>query len=104
VNTLLTGTVGKLADTPTGPKVVTDGRMLRFSATGVSAKLHRLRRNREQVAARRDRYTRLLDGLPDDAPERMALGAKHAVLVVDHDRICARIRRLNHALAWAAAR
>jgi hypothetical protein len=104
VNTLLTGTVGKLADTPTGPKVVTDGRMLRFSATGVSAKLHRLRRNREQVAARRDRYTRLLDGLPEDALERMALGAKHAVLVVDHDRICARIRRLNHALAWAAAR
>ncbi len=104
VNTLLTGTVGKLADTPSGPKVVTDGRMLRFSATGASAKLHRLRRNREQVAARRDRYTRLFDGLPEDARERMALGAKHAVLVVDHDRICARIRRLNHALAWAAAR
>jgi hypothetical protein len=62
VNTLLTGAVGKLADTPSGPKVVSDGRMLRFSATGASAKLHRLRRNREQVAARRDYYTRLLDG------------------------------------------
>jgi hypothetical protein len=42
VNTLLTGTVGKLADTPTGRRVVTDGRMLRFAAIGVSAKLHRL--------------------------------------------------------------
>ena len=34
VNTLLTGTVGKLADTPTGTRVVTDGRMLRFDTTG----------------------------------------------------------------------
>src|SRR6266511_2035874 len=104
VNTLLTGTVGKLADTPTGTRVVTDGRMLRFSATGISAKLHRLRGNREQVAARRDNYARLLGGLPEDAPGRMTLTAKHALLVVEHQRVCARIRRLNHALAWAAAR
>src|SRR6266545_4273641 len=104
VNTLLTGTVGKLADTPTGTRVVTDGRMLRFSATGISAKLHRLRGNREQVAARRDNYARLLGGLPEDAPGRMTLTAKHALLVVEHQRVCVRIRRLNHALAWAAAR
>jgi hypothetical protein len=104
VNTLLTGTVGKLADTPTGTRVVTDGRMLRFAATGISAKLHRLRGNREQVAARRDNYARLLGGLPEDAPGRMTLTAKHALLVVEHQRVCARIRRLNHALAWAAAR
>jgi hypothetical protein len=104
VNTLLTGTVGKLADTATGTRVISDGRMLRFDATGVSAKLHRLRCNREQVAARRDHYARLLIGLPDPDRYRPLLQAKHAVLAAEHQRICDRIRRLNHALAWAAAR
>ena len=104
VNTLLTGTVGKLAVTPTGSRVVTDGRMLRFAATGVSAKLHRLRNHRQTIAARRDHYARLLDGLPENAPDRAALTAKHAMLEVQHEPVCARIRRLNHALAWAAAR
>jgi hypothetical protein len=104
VNTLLTGTVGKLAVTPTGSRVVTDGRMLRFAATGVSAKLHRLRGHRQTIATRRDHRARLVDGLPENAPDRAALTAKHAVLEVQHERVCARIRHLNHALAWAAAR
>jgi Putative transposase DNA-binding domain len=104
VNTLLTGTVGKLADTPTGSRVVTDGRMLRFATTGVSAKLHRLRGHRQTIATRRDHYARLLDGLPEDAPAGAALITKHEVLEVQHQRVCDRIRRLNHALAWAAAR
>ncbi len=104
VNTLLTGTVGKLAETPSGTRVVTDGRKLRFDATGISAKLHRLRGNRETVAARRDHYARLLDGRPTTSPDRATLTAKHAVLEREHQRICARIRGLNHALAWAAAR
>jgi hypothetical protein len=104
VNTLLTGTIGKLASTPTGVRVVTDGRKLRFDATGISAKLHRLRGNREAVAARRDHYAQLLEGLPAAAPDCARLTAKHAVLEREHVRICARIRGLNHALAWAAAR
>jgi predicted RNA-binding Zn-ribbon protein involved in translation (DUF1610 family) len=83
---------------------VTDGRRLRFDATGISAKLHRLRSNREAVAARRDHYARLLDGLPATAPDRARLTTKQAVLEREHERICARIRGLNHALAWAAAR
>jgi hypothetical protein len=104
VNTLLTGTVGKLAATHSGDRVVTDGRMLRFDTTGISAKLGWLRGNRERVATRRDHYARLLGGLAEDAPGRVVLQAKHAALDIEHDRICARIRRLNHALAWAAAR
>jgi hypothetical protein len=104
VNTLLTGTVGKLAKTSSGCRVVTDGRRLRFDATGISAKLRRLRGNREAVAARRDHYARLLGGSPATAPNHATLTAKHAVLDVEHQRICARIRGLNHALAWAAAR
>jgi Putative transposase DNA-binding domain len=106
VNTLLTGTVGKLADTSTGSRVISDGRMLRFDATGVSAKLHRLRVNRERVATRLDHYDRLLAGLPVSDPKRQRplLQAKHAFLAAEHQRICDRIRRLNRALAWAAAR
>jgi hypothetical protein len=104
VKTLLTGTVGKLAVTPTGSRVVTDGRMLRFAATGVSAKLHRLRGHRQTIATRRDHDARLLDGLPEYAPDRVVVQAKHAILAAEHQRICDRIRRLNYALAWAAAR
>jgi hypothetical protein len=103
VSTLLTGTVGKLAVTPTGLRVVTDGRMLRFAATGASAKLHRLRGHRQAIAARRDHYVRLLDGLPKGAPGH-ALTIKCAVLEVQHEQVCARIRHLNHSLAWTAAR
>lgn len=101
VNTLLTGTVGRLTG---GGRVVSDGRRLRFDATAVSAKLQRLRANRERVAARRDHDTALLGGLPGTDPQRLVLQRKLAVLHAEHDRICDRIRRLNHALAWAAAR
>jgi Putative transposase DNA-binding domain len=106
VNTLLTGTIGKLAITPTGTRVITDGRMLRFDATGMAAKLHRLRVNRERVAARRDHYARLREGFSatDRSEQRVLLHAKHAVLTAEHQRICDRIRGLNRALAWAAAR
>jgi putative transposase-like DNA-binding protein len=106
VNTLLTGTLGKLADTSTGTRVVTDGRMLRFDATGASAKLHRLRINRERVATRRERYVRLLDGplAPDSGRQRALLQAKERALAAEHQRICDRLRHLDHALAWAAAR
>jgi hypothetical protein len=106
VNTLLTGTVSKLADNSTGTRVVSDGRMLRFDATGISARLHRLRGDREKVAARRDHYAQLLEGLPafDPSGQRRLLQAKHAILAAEHQSICDCIRSLNHALAWAAAR
>ena len=101
INSLLKGTVGKLADTSTGTRVVTDGRMLRFDATGVSAKLHRLRGNRERVATRRERYARLLDGPVDAKPDKQLtlLQAKERVLAAEHHRICDRLRRLDRALS-----
>jgi Putative transposase DNA-binding domain len=37
-------------------------------------------------------------------PDRATLPAKQAVLEREHERICARVRGPNHALAWAAAR
>jgi hypothetical protein len=52
VSTLLTASIGRLHD----GKVHSDGRMLRYDATGVSAKLHRLRSHREHLAAKRTHY------------------------------------------------
>jgi hypothetical protein len=105
VNTLLTGSLGCLT---ADRRVYSDGRRLGFDATAASAKLQRLRRNRETVAARRDHHTAVLSGLPssDDGTDlqRQRLRRKLAVLQAEHERICDRIRHLNHALAWAAAR
>ncbi|WP_409469506.1 hypothetical protein [Streptomyces sp. HC307] len=63
VNTLLTGTVGRLIGRAATARVVTDGRPLVFDATVVSAKLHRLRTHREHLAAKRDHYRALADRL-----------------------------------------
>ncbi|MDP4506248.1 zinc ribbon domain-containing protein [Nonomuraea turcica] len=114
LNTLLTGAIARLCD----GRVVSDGRMLRYEATAVSAKLHRLRGQREHLAAKREHCAALLSGLDatdtrdtgdacggsaTDAP-RVALQRRYRVLQVEHERVCARIRRLDHALAWSAAR
>ncbi|MEV6593731.1 zinc ribbon domain-containing protein [Streptomyces acidicola] len=104
VNTLLTGTVGRLSGQGETARVVTDGRPLIFDATAISAKLHRLRGHREHLAAKRDHYQHLADQL--GAPHRAwaELLDKARVLEVEHQRVCARIRHLNQALAWSAAR
>ncbi|TMR98059.1 zinc ribbon domain-containing protein [Nonomuraea basaltis] len=112
VNTLFTGTIARLRE----GRVCADGRMLRYDATVISAKLHRLRGQREHLAAKRDHCAALLSGLGTadacDAPDvcdgsdarRGALERRHQVLAVEHERVCARIRRLDHALSWSAAR
>jgi hypothetical protein len=104
VNTLLTGTVGRLTGQGPAKRVVTDGRPLIFDATTVSAALHRLRGVREHLAAKRDRYRALADGL---GSPHLAWGEhldRARVLETEHGRVCARIRQLNASLAWAAAR
>jgi hypothetical protein len=100
VNTLLTATVARL----TGGRVATDGRMLRYDATAVSAKVHRLRRQREALAGKRDQYTRLAAGPACPAARRIEVQHLHTRAAVEHRRVCARIRHLNQALAWSAAR
>ena len=124
MNTLLTGTVARLTDPPgdratgtpnsgcaggpgagpAGGRVVSDGRMLRYDASAISAKLHRLRTHRERLAAKRDRYAALLSGLGAPHPQWAALQDWQARAAIEHERVCARIRRLNRALAWSAAR
>ncbi|WP_319459638.1 zinc ribbon domain-containing protein [Micromonospora sp. RTP1Z1] len=101
VNTLLTATVADLDQDGT---VVVQGRPLRFDATGVSAKLVRLRRHREHLNTKVDQLTRLRDGRPAHVPAEAALTAKLALLEAEHSAVCARIRHLNKALAWSAAR
>ncbi|WP_161557888.1 zinc ribbon domain-containing protein [Micromonospora sicca] len=77
---------------------------MRFDATGVSAKLVRLRRHREHLKTKADHLTRLRDGRPTHNPAAAALNAKLALLEAEHSAVCARIRHLNNALAWSAAR
>jgi hypothetical protein len=101
LNTLLTATV---ADLDTHGAVTTDGRVLRFDATGVAAKLVRLRRTREKLKTKIDHLLRLCDGRPATAPTDPRLVGKLGRLQVEHAAVCARIRHLNNSLAWSAAR
>ncbi|MGN9846891.1 zinc ribbon domain-containing protein [Nonomuraea sp. H19] len=100
LNTLLTGATGRL----TGGRVLCDGRPLTYDATGISAKLHRLRTEREHLAAKHEHLERLLARLTPADPRHAKLAAACEVLGVEHERVCARIRHLNKALAWSAAR
>nr|WP_234441758.1 transposase [Streptomyces sp. WM6386] len=104
VNTLLTGTLGRLTGRGPTRRVLTDGRPLVFDATTASAALHRLRDVREHLAAKRDHCRALADGL---GSPHLAWGERldrARVLEAEHRRVCARIRHLNTALAWSAAR
>lgn len=99
LTTLLTGTV---ADLHADGQVSADGRPLRFDAAGVLAKLVRLRRHRELLKTKLDHLIRLREGKPDTIDP--ALAQKLATLDREHAAVCARIRNLNKALAWSAAR
>ncbi|MET8001140.1 transposase [Nonomuraea glycinis] len=101
LNTLLSATIGRL--TPHG-RVESDGRPLSYDASVVSAKLHRLRGHREDLDAKRRHYDNLLAGLANDDLRKPELLALHQHTDVEHRRVCARIRHLNNALAWSAAR
>ncbi|MEV4513779.1 hypothetical protein AB0K00_33065 [Dactylosporangium sp. NPDC049525] len=107
-NTLLTATTGRLGEDRRGrARVSTTGRPLTFNAAGATAKLLRLRTQREQIRTRLDHYNRLLNGHPNSGAgscSDVALTAKRDVLAVEHERVCARIRHLGGALAWTAAR
>ncbi|MEV4363417.1 transposase [Nonomuraea sp. NPDC049625] len=100
LNTLLTGTAGCLTD----GRVIGDGRPLTYDASGISAKLHRLRAERERLAAKHQHQQRLLAGITPADPRyaQLAVACRHTG--VEHERVCARIRHLNKALAWSAAR
>jgi hypothetical protein len=101
LNTLLTATV---ADLDQDGSITTTGRPLRFDATGVSAKLVRLRRHRELLKTKVDHLARLREGRTGTAAVDAALAIKLARLAAEHTAVCARIRHRNNSLAWSAAR
>ncbi|MFI9848741.1 zinc ribbon domain-containing protein, partial [Nonomuraea sp. NPDC051941] len=101
LNTLLTGAAGRLSD---DGRVLCDGRPLTYDAGGISAKLHRLRAEREHLAAKHRHQQRLLTGITPADPRYAQLAAACRRVGVEHERLCARIRHLNKALAWSAAR
>ncbi|WP_433510965.1 zinc ribbon domain-containing protein [Nonomuraea sp. CA-143628] len=106
LNTLLTGTVGELAEgreTSDG-RVIGDGRPLAYDARGISAKLHRLRAERQHLTAKHRHQERLLAQITPADPRFARLAAACQRIGVEHERLCARIRHLNKALAWSASR
>ncbi|MEV6031699.1 transposase [Nonomuraea sp. NPDC052116] len=100
VNTLLTSVTGSLAE----GRVISDGWPLTYDASGISAKLHRLRAEREHLAAKHQHQERLLTGMTVTDPRFAQLTKARQSIGVEHERLCARIRHLNKALAWSAAR
>ncbi len=92
LNTLLCAGPARIS--PDG-RITTVGAGAQFRAGGVLAKAHRLRRNGERLRAKTDQYARLGDP---------ALDGKAGRLAVQLQRLDARRRTLNDALAWAAAR
>ncbi|MDP4507069.1 transposase [Nonomuraea turcica] len=102
LNAVLTGVAGRLLSDE--GRVICDGRPLTYDATGISAKLHRLRGEREQLAAKHRHQERLLAGMTVADSRFTALAAAYESVGVEHERVCARIRHLNTALAWSAAR
>ncbi|WP_308295915.1 zinc ribbon domain-containing protein [Streptomyces sp. ISL-96] len=97
LNTLLSAGAARLHD---DGRITALGHGAQFRASGVLAKQHRLRRLSERLHAKADHYQRLIDGHAPDP----SLADKHAVLVEEIGRVCARRSNLNDALAWAAAR
>ncbi|MEV6153049.1 zinc ribbon domain-containing protein [Nonomuraea sp. NPDC052129] len=100
LNTLLTGTVGQLTESG----VLGDGRPLTYHARGICAKLGRLRAERQHLAAKHRHQERLLARITLADPRFAQLAAACQRIGVEHERLCARIRYLNKALAWSAAR
>ena len=123
MNTLLTGTVARLTDPPgDGPTGAGSGRAAgrvpaprmggwspmggccattpprsRRSCTGCAPTANTWRPNATTTP-------RCCPGLGAPHPQWADLQDRHARAEVEHERVCARIRRLNHALAWSAAR
>ncbi|HUR05952.1 MAG TPA: transposase, partial [Nonomuraea sp.] len=100
LNTLLTGVAGRLTD----GRVICDGRPLAYDASGISAKLHRLRAEREHLAAKRRHLEKLLARITPAESRYVTLSTACQALGVEHERLCARIRHVNKALTWSAAR
>ena len=94
LNTILTVVVGTL---DAAAVVRTNGRPCSFDAKGVQAKIARLRRQRQTLAAKTDQYAALSPGLGP-------VTARHGRLLAEAGHVGDRQRRLSDTLARAGAR
>ncbi len=102
VNTFITASLGYY-DRATGG-VHTDGKPLCFDAAGMVSKVHRLRRQREVLAAKAQQLGKLLQGMKVGNPARGPLQKKLDVHKREVSFISLRQGHLDHELAWAGAR
>jgi hypothetical protein len=104
VNTLLTAVTGSIDDTTAiNPVVRTDGRVYEFDARGPALKLHRLRVQTEELSAKIDHLTRLIENTP--VPRAVDVGRVAQVdqLMAERDFVSARRSNLSREIAWAGA-
>ena len=101
VNTLATAAI---ADLSSAGDVFVDGKPAQFNAAGARAKAHRLRRLREQLRGKVDRARQLAGGLPRGDARRAHLEEKTQQWEREIAAVSRRQTRLNHEMAWAAAR
>ncbi|MHB8325775.1 MAG: zinc ribbon domain-containing protein [Candidatus Dormibacteria bacterium] len=101
VNTFITAAIGYLDDRG---DVHSDGKPFAFRVDGASAKVHRLRRQREVLAAKIAQLKKLAGGHPSGSRPRTLLEAKAARYQSEVDAVSSRQTHLNHEIAWAGAR
>lgn len=102
VNTFITASIGYY-DKGSGD-THTDGKPLRFNTAQMTSKVHRLRRQREVIAAKSKQLEKLLRGMKVGDCARQPLQDKLDVYKREVAFISLRQGHLNHELAWAGAR
>jgi transposase len=98
LNTFLSGSISELVK----GRVISKNTPLFFDASGVSAKLQRLREKREQIDAKLKHQDKLFLGDPSLDYDPI-LTKLINTLQSEHDFIREKERNLGHNLAWAAA-
>jgi len=100
VCTFLLGAVGQLTTDESGhPRVVTDGRQLRFDPAGPIRKWEQLRLLGNHLRKQIGQLEKIVGDKQGHPADR-----KLAVLRRENLAVCARQRNLGHAIAWSAAR
>ncbi len=104
VNTLLTAVSGSIDETRAKvPVVRTDGRVYTFDAQGPALKLHRLRKQTEDLSAKIDHLSRLIENTPVPHLVDVARVAQLDQAKAERAHVSTRRSNLSREVAWAAA-
>jgi hypothetical protein len=102
VNTFITAAIAY--QDPASGHVHADGKPLAFRTDGATAKVHRLRCQREVLHAKIRRIETLAAGLPKVLLPWAKLMAKATMYQAEADLVSARQSNLNHQISWSGAR